>query len=80
MRENQQNEIKNLKGEIQQKNKVTYNMHQQIENLKPVIDELKQKDAEACQQFEEYDLKRNRIKELLENAKRELKQLNDAEY
>lgn len=79
-RENQQNEIKNLKGEIQQKNKVTYNMHQQIENLKPVIDELKQKDAEACQQFEEYDLKRNRIKELLENAKRELKQLNDAEY
>lgn len=53
------------------------NIYKKMEILQLKVDEVKQKRDEAYRQFNEYDLKNKQIKESLENAKRELEQLNE---
>lgn len=66
-----------MKGDLQSEFEKAQNIYEKIEILQSKVDEVKQKRDEAYQQFNEYDLKNKQIKESLENAKRELEQLNE---
>lgn len=73
----EQQKITKLKGELQSTIEKMQNIYKKMEILQLKVDEVKQKRDEAYRQFNEYDLKNKQIKESLENAKRELEQLNE---
>lgn len=73
----EQQKITKLKGDLQSKFEKAQNIYEKMEILQSKVDEVKKKRDEAYRQFNEYDLKNKQIKESLENAKRELEQLNE---